>query len=519
MDASLAGIGRIPIDLRIGVTGHRWIPDDASARATIRATMEQLVATCSRPALRATTTGVTVVSALAEGADRIVAHVGLELGARLEVVLPLEADDYERDFTSAASRAEFRDLCARAASVEVVTAPVSRDSGYGSAGRAMADRIDVLLAIHDGKPARGAGGTAEIVEYAQSLGIAVVELRATRDAVPVIAAPVRLPDLSSIPLAPDALRRLDAFNSAELTDAEQGIAREKLAQEPGQALLPYYLRADQLALRYQRHHRIAITMLYALSAFAVATVAFQHVFFERIGWLAWLEFVALVVVFVISLRRVAFLGRWTSARFIAERLRSAMFLLRVGGVPTFAAVPGTRDEQRPGADWAGRAVREVWFRTARATAVDLVVQARQLASDLVQDQIRYHQQRHARWERLQRRTNRLAIVLFGISVLSALAHSLELLPKEWPDVTVFVSIVVPAVAAAVSGFAAQSEFGRQAMQSAHALRELQRLQVILRSAETEDEVRPLVTRLDALMHGDTAEWYVSASLHDEKLPG
>ena len=106
-------MGRIPIDLRIGVTGHRWIPDDATSRHIVRAAIEQrhrrvtAIRRCGRQP-----SGVTVVSALAEGADRIVAHVGLDLGARLEVVLPLEAHDYERDFTSEASRDEFHELCA-----------------------------------------------------------------------------------------------------------------------------------------------------------------------------------------------------------------------------------------------------------------------------------------------------------------------------------------------------------------------------------------------------------------------
>ncbi len=519
MDVSLAEIGRIPIDLRIGVTGHRWIPDDANTRATVRDVVERVIAAHSHPVLPATTTGVTVVSALAEGADRIVAHVGLDLGARLEVVLPLEADDYERDFKRDASRAEFHELCARAASVQVVDATPSRDIGYSSAGRTMADRIDVLIAIHDGEPERGAGGTAEIVRYTHSLGIPVVDVRATRDAATALAAPTTLPDLSTVPLAPDAQRRLDAFNAARLTDREQRAAREAIEAEPAQPLLLYFLRADQLALRYQSRHRRAISMLYALSALAVGAVAFQHVFFESQYWLGWIEFAALVVVFAISLLRVSLLGRWTSARFIAERLRSAMFLSRVGGVPTFASIPGSRDEQRPGADWAGRAVREIWFRCATTVEVDLLAEARTIASDLVQDQIKYHEKRRDRWERLQRRTTWLAIGLFGLSVVSSLAHSLNVLPDNWPDVTVFVSIVIPAVAAAISGFAAQSEFGRQAMQSAHALRELQRLQVVLSSVQTEAEVPTLLNQLDALMHGDAAEWYVSASLHDEKLPG
>jgi hypothetical protein len=384
----------------------------------------------------------------------------------------------------------------------------------------MADRIDVLIAIHDGEPARGAGGTAEIIRYTHSLGLPVVDIRATRGVAQVLAGPATLPDLSTVPLAPDALRRLDAFNRARLSESEQQTARAALeAAEPDQQLLPYFLRADQLALRYQTRHRLAISLLYALSALAVGAVAFQHVFFQEQYWLAWIEFAALVIVFAISLLRVSLLGRWTSARFIAERLRSAMFLSRVGGVPTFATIPGSRDEERPGADWAGRAVREIWFRSATTVDVDLLAEATDIASDLVQSQINYHQKRRNRWERLQRRTTWLAIALFGLSVVSSLAHSLHVLPENWPDVTVFVSIVIPAVAAAISGFAAQSEFGRQAMQSAHALRELQRLQVVLSSARTEAEVRPLLTQLDTLMHGDAAEWYVSASLHDEKLPG
>jgi hypothetical protein len=38
----------------------------------------------------------------------------------------------------------------------------------------MLDRIDVLLALWDGKPARGRGGTAEIVRRAHDLGLPVV---------------------------------------------------------------------------------------------------------------------------------------------------------------------------------------------------------------------------------------------------------------------------------------------------------------------------------------------------------
>ncbi len=42
-----------------------------------------------------------------------------------------------------------------------------------AAGRAVADRSDLLLAVWDGAPAAGLGGTADIVRYAEERGKAV----------------------------------------------------------------------------------------------------------------------------------------------------------------------------------------------------------------------------------------------------------------------------------------------------------------------------------------------------------
>src|SRR4051812_36996406 len=91
-----ASLGRIRVDLRIGITGHRWIsPEDGHVRRLISEAIIELARNIPDQSLVATATGVTLVSALAEGADRIAAHVALDLGARLEVVLPLHQREYE----------------------------------------------------------------------------------------------------------------------------------------------------------------------------------------------------------------------------------------------------------------------------------------------------------------------------------------------------------------------------------------------------------------------------------------
>ncbi|HEX3090921.1 MAG TPA: hypothetical protein VHQ23_19865 [Ilumatobacteraceae bacterium] len=124
-----------------------------------------------------------VVSSLAEGADRMVADLVLARPrGGLSVVLPLAAEDYERDFTTDASVAQFRALLARAENVETVEVPAdaSREQAYEQAGHRVVERCEVLIAIWDGSPSCGRGGTAEIVDHARRVGRRVELVGVTR---------------------------------------------------------------------------------------------------------------------------------------------------------------------------------------------------------------------------------------------------------------------------------------------------------------------------------------------------
>jgi hypothetical protein len=120
-----------------------------------------------------------VVSSLAEGADRVVARAVLSYpDASLDAVLPLTLEDYMEDFASEASRKEFAELLSRCSEPVLLRTRSIReersDAGgqaeirsdaYAKAGQYVVDHCDVLIAVWDGEPARGGGGTAEIVEY------------------------------------------------------------------------------------------------------------------------------------------------------------------------------------------------------------------------------------------------------------------------------------------------------------------------------------------------------------------
>ncbi|MFH9467031.1 hypothetical protein ACH4LT_07005 [Streptomyces clavifer] len=143
---------------RIGVTGHRSIPREVHAHV-----LEGL-----RAALRGLEGSVEALSSLAVGADQLFADLALAHGAELTAVIP--SGDYEADFDDETDLVRYRMLKARAVREVRLDFPHSTDEAYYAAGAYIADHCDRLLAVWDGRPARGLGGTGDIVTYARTLG-------------------------------------------------------------------------------------------------------------------------------------------------------------------------------------------------------------------------------------------------------------------------------------------------------------------------------------------------------------
>ncbi|MER6256471.1 hypothetical protein ABT224_34500 [Streptomyces sp. NPDC001584] len=143
---------------RIGVTGHRAIPD--SVLGHVESGLRAVLGGHEGP--------LEAFSSLAEGADQLFAAIALEHGADLTVVIP--SGDYEDAFEGAEALARYRGLKNRATQEVRMDFARSTDEAYYAAGTYIADSCDRLVAVWDGQPARGHGGTAEIVAYARALG-------------------------------------------------------------------------------------------------------------------------------------------------------------------------------------------------------------------------------------------------------------------------------------------------------------------------------------------------------------
>jgi hypothetical protein len=155
--------------LTIGVTGHRFLTEVDKLQAGIDQGLARIDTHYPGQAW-------SVVSSLAEGADRLVVErvFAYQPTARLVVPLPLPVEEYQADFSSTGSRDEFERWLALASEVAQLPATASRDAAYRAAAEYILKRSSVLIALWDGLEAQGRGGTGEVVAIARERGLPLV---------------------------------------------------------------------------------------------------------------------------------------------------------------------------------------------------------------------------------------------------------------------------------------------------------------------------------------------------------
>jgi hypothetical protein len=145
----------------IGVTGHRDLDNVKLITSSVDEVLRKIRNTFPGETL-------TIISPLAEGADRLVVWRAMENNdVHLVVPLPLEISEYMQDFSGIYSKAEFVTLLEQAAQVIELPAEETREASYLAAGSYILDHSDLLIAVWDGQPARGPGGTGQIVAQAR----------------------------------------------------------------------------------------------------------------------------------------------------------------------------------------------------------------------------------------------------------------------------------------------------------------------------------------------------------------
>jgi len=150
--------------MKIGITGHQRFDDSSVVpwvEGCIRARLNEF-------------TKLTGLSSLAKGSDQIFARVVLNLGGELEAIVPFPG--YEAMFEDARDAASFRELRAQCAAVTTLEFMDTKEQSYLLAGEYISDHSDLLVAVWNGRPAAGLGGTADVVAYALRHGRTVYQI-------------------------------------------------------------------------------------------------------------------------------------------------------------------------------------------------------------------------------------------------------------------------------------------------------------------------------------------------------
>ncbi|MEU2428688.1 hypothetical protein ABZ611_04060 [Streptomyces sp. NPDC007861] len=158
--------------MRVGITGHRGLSSEVE-RDVRRALVEAVSAYDAAELVG--------VSCIADGPDAWFAQAVLDHGGRIEVVLP--AEQYRADLPDW-HHPTYDELLRQGTEVHRTGLDGSGSHAHMAGSELLVDLVDVLLAVWDGQPARGYGGTADVVTYAESKGVPVRVLwpeGATRD--------------------------------------------------------------------------------------------------------------------------------------------------------------------------------------------------------------------------------------------------------------------------------------------------------------------------------------------------
>jgi hypothetical protein len=486
---------------------------------------------------------VRILSPLAEGADRIVAHAGLALGADLQCPLPFHEEEYCRDFSTESSRQEFHALLAKASAVfQIDGVRDAADVAYERIGRLVLEQSDFLIAIWDGEPAAGRGGTTQIVEEALAQNVPVIWLHAALQNPPYVLLTGESGERQMVPLAELDSRFASRFsqsiaganlNFSRIYCAEKQprfdfgrifrIFRDLLAKgkirkgswripdfEPSaraewakmistppappedtqryllDKLCPHYAWADGLSGYYAGLLRASslATNLLSASAVLVATLGMlghgYHMEGRRIPELTEFALIAFILLITWHGRRKYWHERWLNYRQLAELLRQYCYLSPLGCA---LATPPPPAHFGSGAD---RSWVDGMFRTiARDLGlVPATINPGYLASigkliqSILNDQVGYHQGNSATLTKLSHRLHHIGTALFVITLLGCVVHVFSGQINRDSFWFLMLATVPPAFGAAFYAIASHGEFARTADRSRAMALELSSLQTV-----------------------------------------
>ena len=470
---TVTGLGyRLP--MVIGVTGHRDLRDDEipGIRSRVRDLFLDLKERFPSRKLR-------LLSPLAEGADRLVANVAVELGIELSVVMPMPYGVYQTDFSSEESVAEFDALyalandiyelpIARNGTLESISQPGrARDLQYAQMGVFLSAHCHILLALWDGKTSGQLGGTAQVVRFhhddimpgytTRTVGAQQMLIDDESDLIYHIVcsrkgpdgAPVRgfeplecwwftkdrhKPRQRDLPSQHQLIFSRSSEFSEDTIRFSERIESEcyPLLEDEDAARLPrgianinhVFCMADWLAIHYQKLTLRVLKVTHILAfLMGFMFILFSDLRTQEIYMVGFLVFFALSAGAHVLAKRKGWHRKYLDYRTLAEGLR-VQFYLSAAGITGDNESKFTHENflqtQDPELGWIRNVMRVAGTRCDAdriVSQVGLAFTLKQWIGDNESGQLGYYQRKAAQWIKRNRNTERLSALALAASVI------------------------------------------------------------------------------------------------------
>ncbi len=383
------------LPLIVGVTGHRHLrrEDVPILARAVRGELKKLQKAYPH-------TPIKLLCSFAEGGDQLCAQEAQRLGIGLIGTLPMEREEFRKDFSGLALQT-FDELCDAAEELVVPpfteTAPEvpDRDFLYRQCGIYVSAHCHVLLALWDGADGTGNGcGTAEAVAFMTCNDYespAFIPLHPDDGAVLHIMTPRQ--GAAGEAGAVAFLGNAERFHAAAKQADDFNRQADKLADKQYLSLLPEkkdaitermaacYAAADDLSMKNAAHYRRIMAILAVLET--VLAVSFLLYDEADVYWLLLVCGAMLVCMFACNAwaKHLKCHQRYLHYRVLAESLRVQIFLRHAGCAAEVAELmPWSQQESTS------------WIRKALAAAVigPFPGEKHDVREYWLQDQLDYH---------------------------------------------------------------------------------------------------------------------------------
>jgi hypothetical protein len=446
--------------------------------------------------------GLELYSSVAAGADVVCVEVARALKIPVHLILPLEQSEFAQTFpegTWPRSAAQIAAVAADKGTIRVANAVRTAPGCYHDAGMQMLEAASLLVAVWDGQKGGATGGTSDIMQQAERVGLPVVWIDSNTGEIkpnqPYAQWPATDPIISELNGLAGESNPPCAFplaNVATLTTCLEDVARRQAASCRGAI--------------------IAIITLHLAAGFlATLSGVFKLLPLTTLEWL--LISAALIVSGLLHRRHTQ--RKWMMARFARELVRSLQ-----ASVAVLDPLHPLISRQAPG--WRRFAVSAGLLIRAQQPPVGSLAQLKDdYIRDRLEDQRRFFEGEGAR----ARRRARWIRIAAEVCAWSAWAFVFLALLNKWREwhweripfgaiVVQFLPVALPLLAGAMTAIYYSLDVNRRRERYPQMAARLQTEKLWLEGLATPSAVTAAIAGCEEYLLNEVTEWEVVARASD-----